>query len=46
MFLQFEYQPNIHQPLWYDIFTEIGHLVEGLITCLSILDLKYCALLT
>ena len=51
MFLQIEYQPNIHQRWWYDkwvriaIFTEIRHLVEELITpsCLF-LDFKYFAI--
>ena len=42
MFLQIEYQPNSYQWQWYDmrsevaIFTEIRHLVQELITILSI----------
>ena len=44
IFLQIKYQPNINQRRWYDMrneeaiatFTEIRHLVEELITFLSI----------
>ena len=49
MFLQIEYQPNIHQRQWYDmriaIFTEIRRLVEKLITFSCIFELqKLCNL--
>ena len=52
MFLQVEYEPNIHQRRWYDMRCEdcnfhrnqTFQVVEELITCFSIFGPQNCAI--